>query len=53
MARPTMQMYTHTLATGPMATTPTSAPTEMEADMYFCITWNTISRKSNTGVRRD
>ncbi len=35
-ANPTKQMYTQRLARGPIATTPTSAATDTEADMYFC-----------------
>lgn len=49
----TRQMYTQRLAMGPMATTPTSAATEMLSLMYFCTTWKTISRNPYTGVSSD
>jgi hypothetical protein len=46
-------MNTQMLEMGPMAITPVSAATEMDADMYFCTIWNTINRKLNTGVSSD
>ena len=38
---------------GPMATTPTSCETEMEADMYFCTTSKTRILKPKIGVFSD
>lgn len=36
-----------------MATTPVSAATEMELDMYLNTTWNTMRRNEYTGEPKD